>query len=116
MLVKIRKMQIPAKLADQGSNHQANCCLQPYLKKIFFKKSNFFFYRKNFMKSTTYEYSQPVTMSLHSVGTGFLAFMKSSDPSAPQHPTCKNVKFSDFTKKKKFTPFQKAKIRQNTAK
>ena len=64
------------------------------------------------MKSTTYEYSQPVTMSLHSVGTGFLAFMKSSDPSAPQHPTCKNVKFSDFTKKKSHH-FQKAS--ENTA-
>jgi len=65
MLVKIRKMQIPAKDADQGSNHQANCCLQPY------------------------EYSQPVTIFLHSVGTGLRAFMKSSEPSAPQHPTCK---------------------------
>ena len=85
MLVKIRKMQIPAKDADQGSNHQANCCLQPYLTKKHLKKIEIFF----FVKSTTYEYSQPVTMFLHSVGTGLRAFMKSSEPSAPQHPTCK---------------------------
>ena len=57
--------------------------------KEFFLKIKWLFYWKNFVKLTTYEYSQPVTMSLHSVGTGFIALIKSSEPSAPQHPTYK---------------------------
>lgn len=58
-----KKIHNAARVADHGSNHHANCCWQPYA------------------------YSTPVIMSRHSGGTGFIALMKSSEPSAPQHPT-----------------------------
>ena len=54
---------IEARVAVQGSSHHASCCWHPYV------------------------YSTPVIWSRHSIGTGFIALMKSSEPSAPQQPT-----------------------------